>query len=416
MKLENIFHVPSIAIDELLCELHYLLSTVSVPVTCSSLSELFKTKNIEVDSLIVKELADILCKSNPLVKAIGKGGPLATAYKRKEYFKELFNVVEPVEFILDQKKSRIFQYIPLLLSLQQLLGSTAVLNSVINSHRTQGSNTEQLENQQYRSIRDGVYFKENTFLSGDELKFCLTLYIDDFELCNPLGTSRKKHKLCSVYWILNNLPPGSHSALSSIYLTVLCKSDDVKVYGYGKILEPLLQDLLTLEEHGVFISKLGKFVRGTVHSVVADNLGAHGLAGFVESFSGHYICRFCTAQKEDIQSKDVQSGAFLLRTKEIHEAHVKSAQESETNCFGVKRACVLTEHLHHFHVSTGYPPDIVHDLFEGIVPSELALCLSILISKKYFSLECLNTLILKFPYKWSDKKKSISHHTTQLFK
>lgn len=246
------------------------------------------------------------------MKAIGKGGPLATAYKRKEYFKELFNVVEPVEFILDQKKGRTFQYIPLLQSLQQLLGCTVVLNSVINSHRTQGSNTEQLANQQYRSIRDGGYFKENPFLSGDELKICLTVYIDDFELCNPLGTSRKKHKLCSVYWILNNLPPGSHSALSSIYVTVLCKSDDVKVYGYGKILEPLLQDLFTLEEHGVFISKLGKFVKGTVHSVIADNLGAHGSAGFVKSFSGHCICRFCTAEKVDIQSKGVQSGAFLL--------------------------------------------------------------------------------------------------------
>ena len=70
----------------------------------------------------------------------------------------------------------------------------------------------------------------------------------------------------------------------------------------------------------------------------------------------------------------------------------------------MKRACPLTKHLQHFHVSTGYPPDIVHDLFEGIVPFELALCLSILISKKFFSLDSLNTRILKFPYKWSDKK------------
>jgi len=45
------------------------------------------------------------------------------------------------------------------------------------------------------------------------LRISLCLYIDDFEVCNPLGTSRKKHKLCAVYWIL-----GSSSALSSIYL------------------------------------------------------------------------------------------------------------------------------------------------------------------------------------------------------
>lgn len=92
-----------------------------------------------------------------------------------------------------------------------------------------------------------------------------------------------------------------------------------------------------------------------MHSVIADNLGAQGLAGFIESFSGQYICPFCTAQKVEIQSKDVHSGAFSLRTKEIHDAHLKIAQDTETSCFGVKRACPLTEHLQHFHVSTCYP-------------------------------------------------------------
>jgi len=64
---------------------------------------------------------------------------------------------------------------------------------------------------------------------------------------------------------------------------------------------------------------------------------------------------------------------------------------------------VLTEKLSHFHVTQGYPPDIVHDLFEGIVPVELALCLREFVSKKYLSLETLNTLILNFPYKWGDR-------------
>ena len=88
MKLENIFHVPSTAVDALVEELHYLLNTVSVPITCSSLSDFFKNKNIVVDGDVVNELADLLCKSNPLVNALGKGGALATAYKRKEYLKK----------------------------------------------------------------------------------------------------------------------------------------------------------------------------------------------------------------------------------------------------------------------------------------------------------------------------------------
>lgn len=65
------------------------------------------------------------------------------------------------------------------------------------------------------------------------------------------------------------------------------------------MLEPLLQDLSVLEHHGVFISQAGQFVKGSVQCVIADNLGAHAIGGFVESFSGGSICRFCTGDKLD---------------------------------------------------------------------------------------------------------------------
>lgn len=44
----------------------------------------------------------------------------------------------------------------------------------------------------------------------------------------------------------------------------------------------------------------------------------------------------------------------------------------------------------------------MHDLFEGVVPAQLARCVHLLISNKYFSLDGLNTLIQTFPYKWGD--------------
>ncbi|XP_027132715.1 uncharacterized protein LOC113745374, partial [Larimichthys crocea] len=130
------------------------------------------------------------------------------------------------------------------------------------------------------------------------------------------GTSRKKHKLCAVYWILGNLPP---------------------------------------------------------------------------------------AQLGDIKKQEVKSGAFQLRSKESHQLHIRTAQEEKVNCFGVKRSCILTDSLSHFNVLSGYPPDIVHDLFEGIVPVELARCIAVLLSKKYFTLDHINNVIRLFPYKWGDK-------------
>jgi len=169
------------------------------------------------------------------------------------------------------------------------------------------------------------------------------------------------------------------------------------------IFEPLLHDIVTLEQQGLFIPQLGSFLKGTVQCVIADNLGAHGLAGFVESFSGKYFCRFCTAQLCDIQEKEVKTGVFECRTKEVHQRHIKTAQEGGVSCFGVKKSCILTDNLSHFNVTSGYPPDIVHNLFEGIVPVEIGQCIQVLISKKLFTLEHLNNLILTFPYKDGDK-------------
>ena len=101
LKLEHILFVPETASDELLHELHNLLSSPSVLITFNSLSNVLKNHIVQVDESIVKELAKVVCKTNPLAKAFAKDGPLATAYKRKQYYEEHFNVVNPVEYILN---------------------------------------------------------------------------------------------------------------------------------------------------------------------------------------------------------------------------------------------------------------------------------------------------------------------------
>lgn len=218
-----------------------------------------------------------------------------------------------------------------------------------------------------------------------------------------LGTSRKKHKVTGVYWVLADIPSTSRSTLSSIYLAVLCKADDVKKFWYPRILEPLLSDLKSFEEDGLFVPCLGKIVKGTVFSVIADNLGAHSVGGFVESFSGSYVCRLCVGERSQFQELEVRTGAFPGRTKQQHQSDIEAALASGTHSHGVKRQCAITERLNHFHVTTGYPPDLLHELLEGIVPQELALCFEIFLKKIYFTFVELNRIIKEFPYKWKDR-------------
>lgn len=92
------------------------------------------------------------------------------------------------------------------------------------------------------------------FLSVQEDRVSLVLYIDDFEVCNPLGTSRNKHKVTAVYWLLANIPGHLRSTLASISLAIPCKAEDTKQFGFHSILEPLLTDIQSLEKDVLFCS------------------------------------------------------------------------------------------------------------------------------------------------------------------
>lgn len=153
------------------------------------------------------------------------------------------------------------------------------------------------------------------------------------------------------------------------------------------------------------MEQLGVTLKGTVLFVAADNLAAHSLGGFFESFTVNQLCRFCMATKDEIQHKEVRTGSFQPRTKESHNRQVQDVLQdpSMAQKHGVKGVCPLTQSLEHFHVTEGYPPDLLHDLLEDIVPIELALCLRKMISKGYISLETINKAIEQFPYTFSDK-------------
>lgn len=105
--------------------------------------------------------------------------------------------------------------------------------------------------------------------------------------------------------------------------------------------------------------------------------------------------QIATTEVNDFQLRSVdQHNLFLEELRQG--ANLKSAN-------GVKSECVLGKHLLFFHPITGVPPDILHDLLEGVIPVELSLCLKCLISKGFITFEVLNDCKQSFPFKYSDK-------------
>lgn len=79
--------------------------------------------------------------------------------------------------------------------------------------------------------------------------------------------------------------------------------------------------------------------------VAADNLGAHSLARFQESFAADQFCRFCLCKRDDIQDKQVRSGLHQPRTREKHDSHVQEVIRDPTSArhHGVKRVSIKSK-------------------------------------------------------------------------
>lgn len=390
LRMQALLHVSNSAVQEIIDEL-FDIGEFAYQNIKTVIDKVLKDNSVTVDALVVASLTEELQTLNPL-RFLSRYGPLGTERKRQSFYRKNFTVIKPVEYVLNAQDKHTFVYVPFIDLLSKLLERNEIHQTLKSSSQQEGH---------YGSFKDGEYCKENKILS-EELSIAIGLYIDDFELCNPLGTSKKKHKVCGIYWVIANLPVRLRSTLSSIYLSVLCKTVHIKEYGYSRVLEPLINDLELLEREGVFVQSLGSHVKGTVSYVSADNLGAHSLAGFLESFNVDNFCRFCLANRVDIQQRDVRSGSFTLRTPELFDVAVNVLKQGDVSSVdGVKKDCPLNR-LSHFHCAKGFPPDFLHDALEGIVPVELCICLSDLIAKKYFALDDLNCRIRTFPLQFYD--------------
>lgn len=389
--MQTSLHVSRFAVQKIVEEIHNIL--ICSKFHCfPSVAEVLRKHNISTESSLIHEIVDSIFSSHPLLTATSEKGCLSTDYRRNLYFKHNFPFIEPVEYLYKQNCKNTFIYIPIASVLKTLLmRSDFVSTLVFHQEHVPGV---------YRSFQDSCYFRQNSLCTKKDKEITLALYIDEFEVCNPLGTSRKIHKIVGVYWIVLNLPAQFRAGLTSIQLAALGKSVDVRKFGYEKFLEPLIKDLKLIEQQGIDASENFGV---KLFCVCADNLGAHSLAGFQESFTVDKFCRFCLVSHSQIAI--VKASEFQLRTVEQHNRFLEELNQNQAikSVNGVKRECVLSKHLTFFHPVTGFPPDILHDFFEGVIPVELALCLRNFISKGFFTLDRLNHRIVSFPYKYSDK-------------
>ena len=75
--------------------------------------------------------------------------------------------------------------------------------------------------------------------------------------------------------------------------------------------------------------------------------------------------RFCNCRKNELR-ENLAIKNFVLRTKMGYENNIQSLELNSnfSSLYGIKcNSCLYS--LKFFHVTSGLPPDLAHDLFEG---------------------------------------------------
>lgn len=157
----------------------------------------------------------------------------------------------------------------------------------------------------------------------------LVLYQDAFEVVNPLGSGKKKHKVLAVYSTLTDILPHNRSTINQMQLVLLCREQDFKYFGMNKVFEPLVKDLKVLEEKGIVIND-GSVVKGTLVAISGDNLGSHSIGGFLENFSrANNFCRYCEVDRDTFMREPHLCGT--TRTAQSYQSNLQDLKTSDTN-------------------------------------------------------------------------------------
>ena len=310
-------------------------------------------------------------------------------------------LVEPVEVLLghgDCREKETMQYIPMLKVLEAYLSLDDV-SEVLLQKASDNKNLTAMS-----CFQDGCWYQENLFFQQHPNALMIQLYTDEFEVVNPLGGKKGKHKILVFYYSLLNIPQYLRSRLRHIHVAILVRSTYANKYGLDSVVECLKQDLYTLSQQGIMINGSGVQRRwyGALTVVSADNLESHKLAGFTTNFTHGRICRFCGTTRSNVNSVHSEANC-RLRTDEAHNYHVQSVSQDPRlqSAYGVTGECPFVN-LPAFSVTNCFVPDLMHDILEGSLMLVLKLVLHSLIHAKLFTLQELNRRIAAFSYGKAD--------------
>lgn len=283
-------------------------------------------------------------------------------------------------------------FVPILDTLKSYLSHEDVLSQVLR---------ETVQCDTLRNFSDGSLFAAHPLFSQDPHALRISLYSDEIQVCNPLGSSNIKHKLCCVYFQVQNVGNANLSSLESIHLAILVRWPYAQKFGYKLIFEDLIADLNKLSAEGIKVKVKGGgtvHFRGAVTNLVGDNATMHMLGQFNGSFSQGKVCRFCLVDYKNLSKKSNEDDC-TLRTTQGHARHVAlvEANPKMGSIYGAYGESPISS-LAYFKIPDSLPPDVMHDVLEKAMALNVKVVLKGLHQAKVLRFSRARALLSSFKF------------------
>jgi hypothetical protein len=154
----------------------------------------------------------------------------------------------------------------------------------------------------------------------NEGRLVFSLCMDGF---NPyqMKEAGKKVTTGAIYMVCLNLPPAIRYKVENIYLVgIIPGPHEPSLHQINHLLFPVVNDLLELWHHGIFLNKTplhqcGRRVRCALGPLVCDLPAARQMSGMASHSSRHF-CSRCLLKRDDIENLDFKE--WPSRSQEQH--------------------------------------------------------------------------------------------------
>lgn len=367
-----------------LCVIETEIKLVSIVILCFLFQKLVQEKAGDDEFVKVDDMFELLED----LKEFNLFEGVETADELLDYLQENGGLVKPIPVVLKSeqivlngklvtKPVDFFHLVPFLKQLERLLQCKDVLHCVDNRKAPEGD--------MLKSVLDGTLYLQNVVVlnNADGTTITVLFYHDGVDVTDSASARAGKHAMTFFYWILGDIYPEFRSSDKVVQLYAVIKTETLKQYGYGPVLENFIEGMNKLSSlEGVTMNLCGeeRKIHGILQASCADYPANAAIGGFKESVSAEKPCGICLASNEEnyLQISDID--LFERRTKEMHQDHLNEVANymkmttrekaalgyNPSVLHGVNRRSELLD-INYFDVTKALVPDLMHVVHEGVL-------------------------------------------------